>query len=349
MNRILALASALGFIASWSSVQAADDIQLRAIGITSSHTHHTALEKAFYGNLAKKTGLNIQVNFNPLDVVGVDMKDTLRVVRNGTFDVVQSTIGPAARDDIFLEGIDLIGVSPELGQLRDVVKAYEKPFRERVAKRFNARVMALWPYGPQIFYCNDSVKAISDLKQKKVRSYTASMSALVSALGAIPVTLDYPEVYMALQRGVIDCAITSPTSGNTGKWPEVTTQLLPAGIAWAVNAHWMNLDAWKKLSADQQAKLDAAFKDLENQFWDMARKLADEAIACNVGDDSCKDFAKYKMNRVAITNADRKTLAEAVEAKILPEWGKACNDVYSECVKVWNGTVGKVRGMTISN
>ncbi len=54
------------------------------------------------------------------------------------------------------------------------------------------------------------------------------------------------------------------------------------------------------------------------------------------------------MNRVEITDADHKRLAQAVEEKILPEWGKACNAVYPECIQTWNETVGKVRNLKIS-
>lgn len=349
MNWLRRIAVTAATIVFAGNVQADNTIELRILGLVSTHTQHHALEKEFYENLARKTGLDLKINFNPMDVVGVDAKDTLRAVRSGTFDIVQSTIGPAARDDIFLEGVDLIGVSPTLDQLKEVAEAFETPFKERVRSRFNARVMAMWPYGPQIFYCRDSVKSLNDLQGKKVRSYTASMSALVTALGAIPVTLDFPETYMALQRGVIDCAITSPTSGTTGKWPEVTTQLLPVGIAWAMNAHWMNLDRWNKLSPEQQNKLDAAFKELEGQYWDMSRNLSQEAIDCTVGKENCANFTRYDMNLVEITEADQQRLAAAVSEKILPEWGKACNAVYSSCTRVWNDTVGKARGYTIAN
>ena len=89
-------------------------------------------------------------------------------------------------------------------------------FEKRVAEKFNAKVMTLWPYGPQVFYCNAEIASLDDFEGLKIRSYTASMSTLIEALGASPVTMSFKEVYPALQRGVVDCAITSPTSGNTG-------------------------------------------------------------------------------------------------------------------------------------
>ena len=238
----------------------ADEISLRASGLVSTHKYHVALERSFYASLAEKTGHPFKVNYNPLDVLGVAMKDTLRLGRKGTFDIVQSTVGEAARDDAFLEGLDLIGVSPTLDELKKAVDAYRDILSTRVEAKFNAKVMTLWPYGPQVFYCKPAITGLKDFKGLKIRTYTPSMSALVQAVGGTPVALSFKEVYPGLQRGIADCAITSPTSGNTGNWPEVTTHYFPLGISWSVNAHFMNVDTWNKLSADQQDKLAAAFR-----------------------------------------------------------------------------------------
>ena len=148
------------------------------------------------------------MNFKPLDVVGVDMEDTLRMVRTGAFDIVESTVGAAARDDAFLKGIDLIGVSTSMEQLEEAVAAFRPELEKRLAEKFNAKAMTLWPYGPQV----QRRDRIADLSGLKLRSYTVTMSSLLEAVDATPVTLSFKEVYPALQRGVVDCAITSPTS-----------------------------------------------------------------------------------------------------------------------------------------
>ncbi len=325
----------------------AEEINLNVLGAVSTNTTQVEAETQFYDTLAETTGLNVAVNYRNLDVAGIKMADTLRVVGGGAFDVVQSTIGPVARDDTFLDGIDLVGVSPTLDDLKTAVEAYRGVFSKRVEERFGVKVMTLWPFGPQVFYCNDTVAGLADLSGKKVRSYTASMSALVTALGAIPVTMSFPEVYLGLQRGVVDCAITSPTSGNTGKWPEVTTNLIPAGINWAMNAHFMNLAKWNALSDADKAKLEMAFKSLEDEMWVRAGKLSDQATACNVGADDCEGYTKFSMKLSKVTDEDRTKLSDAVTGTILPEWGKACNAIYPECASTWNASIGAARGYTI--
>lgn len=330
-----------------AALPALAETSIRATGLVSTHKFHTKLEQEFYGGLAEKTGIDLAINFNPLDVVGVDMQDTLRMVRTGAFDIVQSTVGAAARDDAFLEGIDLIGVSTSMEQLEEVVEAFMPELEKRVAEKFNAKPLAVWPYGPQVFYCNAEIAGLDDFEGLKVRSYTSSMSTLIEALGATPVTMSFKEVYPALQRGVVDCAITSPTSGNTGNWPEVTTHFLPLGISWSVNAHFINLDKWNSFSDEEKAKLEAEFAGFEDAFWDLAKQNNGWAISCNTGGDGCENYTPFTMKLVEPTPEDQAKVTAATMEKVLPGWAESCDAGFADCTKIWNATVGSARGIEL--
>ena len=330
-----------------TSAPAISETSIRATGLVSTHKFHTALEKKFYAELPEKTGIELAINFNPLDVVGVDMQDTLRMVRTGAFDIVQSTVGAAARDDAFLEGIDLIGVSTSMEQLEEVVSAFMPQLEKRVAEKFNAKPLAVWPYGPQVFYCNATISSLDDFQGLKIRSYTSSMSTLIEALGATPVTMSFKEVYPALQRGLVDCAITSPTSGNTGNWPEVTTHFLPLGISWSVNAHFINLDKWNSFSDAEKAKLEAEFASFQDAFWALAKENNGWAIACNTGGDGCENYTSFGMTLVKPSSEDQAKVTAATMDKVLPGWAESCNSGFADCSKIWNATVGAVRGIEL--
>ena len=330
-----------------TSAPAISETSIRATGLVSTHKFHTALEKKFYAELPEKTGIELAINFNPLDVVGVDMQDTLRMVRTGAFDIVQSTVGAAARDDAFLEGIDLIGVSTSMEQLEEVVSAFMPQLEKRVAEKFNAKPLAVWPYGPQVFYCNATISSLDDFQGLKIRSYTSSMSTLIEALGATPVTMSFKEVYPALQRGLVDCAITSPTSGNTGNWPEVTTHFLPLGISWSVNAHFINLDKWNSFSDAEKAKLEAEFASFQDAFWALAKENNGWAIACNTGGDGCENYTSFGMTLVRPSSEDQAKVTAATMDKVLPGWAESCNSGFADCSKIWNATVGAVRGIEL--
>lgn len=342
-----ALSIATAVLGSFSVTAHAAEISIRAAGQNSTNRFHVAIEREFYEKLGAAVGAPLKINYSPVDVVGVNTFDLLRLVRTGSFDIVQTTGGEAAKDDPFLEGMDLIGVSPTFDDLAKAVNAYRDAFAKRAEQKFNVKTLALWPFGPQVFYCNEEIKGFSDLRNKKVRSYTESMSALLRSLGATPVTLPFAETYPSLQRKVIDCAITSPTSGNTGKWPEVTTHYMPLGISWSVNGHFMNLDTWNKFPKDVQEKLIAEFRGLEKKFWDLARSNTTDAGNCNIGKDPCERHGRFAMQMVSPPAADAQALHEAVSRDILPKWAANCNAIDKTCSATWNATVGAARGFKI--
>ncbi|WP_439548154.1 TRAP transporter substrate-binding protein [Falsiroseomonas sp.] len=295
------------------------------------------------------TGLNVRIERSEFQGLGINMADALRLVRAGTFDVVSAQIGLASRDDPFLEGIDLIGVSTDLEELRGAVNAFREVFDARIQQRFGAKVVAIWPFGSQVFFCSQPIRTLDDLRGQRVRSFTASMSQLLERLGATPVTLSFPEVYPALQRGVASCGITSPTSANTGKWPEVTTHLLPLSVSGAVQAHLVNLAWWNRQTPAQREAYLAQFSRMENDLWDLARTTNEDATNCSLGRPECLRQAHqpFNMTLATVSDADKTRLRRISEEVILSEWAARCNRAYPGCAQVWNDTVGRARGMAI--
>ena len=320
---------------------------LRVAGNFSSNVKHGEIETPFFQGLSEASGVKLAVNYNPMDVVGVKAADALRLLRGGTFDVMTVQIGMVSRDDPFFEGLDLVGVSPDMATLRKVVDAYREVFDQRLQAKFNAKVLTLWPYGPQVFYCKGDVESLADLKGLKVRSFTPSMSAMLEDLGATAVTLQASEVYPALQRGVASCGVTSPTSGNTGNWPEVTTHLLTLGVTGSMQGHFINLKTWNKFSKEEQAALQAQFKVLEDKLWQLAIDANADAVACNTGQDSCKHHKKFSMKLVEPSDEDRQKLRDVTTRIVFPIWKKTCNAVDPDCTKVWNETAGVAANLTI--
>ncbi|WP_112323660.1 TRAP transporter substrate-binding protein [Oceanibium sediminis] len=320
---------------------------LRVAGNFSQNQKHVSIESAFFDTLGTQSGVELAVNYNPMDVVGVQAPDAFRMLRSGTFDVMSVQIGMASRDDPFFEGLDLIGVSTDMDALRESVAAYREAFDARLQERFNAKVLTLWPFGPQVFFCNAEIASLDDLAGLRIRSFTPSMSAMIEHFGATPVTLQFSEVYPALQRGVVSCGVTSPTSANTGNWPEVTTHLLPLAVSGSVQGHLINLDAWNRFSAEEQAALEASFAELEAQLWDLALSANGDAVACSTGSDACTSHKPFSMTLVEISDEDRAAIANVAETVVLPIWRDTCNAVDPTCTQTWNETVGAARGLTI--
>ncbi|WP_353475213.1 TRAP transporter substrate-binding protein [Salipiger sp. H15] len=295
-------------------------------------------------------GAGFEVTRNEFQVLGLNLADALRLVGSGAFDLATVQVGTAAKDDPFLEGIDLIGVSTDMADLKGAVDAYREAFNARLGEKFGVKAMAIWPFGPQVFLCNSDMTSLADLDGLKVRSFTASMSTLLEELGATPVTLSFPEVYPALQRGVASCGVTSPTSSNTGKWPEVTTHLYPLSVSGSVQAHMVNLGWLNGLDAEKRAAFEAVMADMEEALWTLAIETNGTAQSCSTGGD-CPEgiYTAYDMTLVPVSDADKEKVAEISATKILPEWGARCEASYAGCIALWNETVGAARGLTIAS
>jgi TRAP-type C4-dicarboxylate transport system substrate-binding protein len=339
--------AALVLAASASAM--AEPPTMRSAGVASANRAHSdGVERPFFEGLATAIGAKTKVSYNPYDVLGLNQGDALRSLRSGTFDVMTVQIGLAARDDPMFDGVDLVGVSTSMADLRKITEAYRATLDQRLQQRFNAKIMTLWPYGPQVVYCATPLKSLDDLKGQKIRVHSQSLGAFAQFFGAVPVTLQFPEVYPALQRGVVNCAVTSPTSGNTGKWPEVTSVIVPLSLGGGMQGHFMNLDHWKRYTPEQQARLTAEFRKLEDRLWAVANESNDDALSCNLGKEPCnKPHTKFSMRALELSAADQEKFRAAVSNAILPLYRKTCVAVESKCPEIWNATVGKASGYTM--
>lgn len=348
MHRSVVLLAAMGMALAMAAHAQTDPATMRVVGnFSANRAHVDGIERPFFAQLAQAAGIRTNVTFNPMDQVGIQAADALRLLRSGAFDVMSVQIGMASRDDPFFEGLDLVGVSTDMAQLRRAVDSYREVFDRRLQARFNAKVLTLWPFGPQVIYCNAPIRTLDDLRGLRVRTFTPSMAALMQHFGATAVTLQFSEVYPALQRGVAQCAITSPTSGNSGNWPEVTTHFLPLSLGGAVQGHFISLDSWRRFSPAAQAALTAEFRRLEELMWALAATANDDATNCNVGRDPCTANRRFAMRMVEISPADQERVRSAAEQIVLPIWRDACLRVDQACPAMWNQTVGSVAGLTI--
>lgn len=330
-------------------IAAMSDASAQAMRFVSQNQEQRAQNPPEMRAMAALDEAGFDVNRSEFQALGINLADGLRLVSDGAFDMATIQVGSVAKDDPFLEGIDLIGVSTNMEDLKAAVEAYREAFNARLEEKFGVKAVAIWPFGPQVFLCDAEIASLDDLDGLKVRSFTASMSTLLENLGATPVTLSFPEVYPALQRGVASCGVTSPTSSNTGKWPEVTTDLYPLSVSGSVQAHMVNLDWLNGLSEEDRAAFEDVMAEMEADLWKTAIETNETAQACSTGGDCPQGgiYTSYDMALIPVTDADEEKVAEISVSAILPEWAETCEASYPGCKDIWNETVGAARGLTI--
>lgn len=297
-------------------------------------------EQPFFEKLAQTTGLNLSVQYVPVDVAGIPDTDGLRVLKSGLFNIVSIRGPQVSRDEPTMLGFDLVGLNPNFEAGKKNTAAFFATVDKRLQSNFNAKLLGVWPAGPQVIFCKPQIKGLADLKGMKIRVGDQNSANFVAGLGASGVPMPFGEVQQSLARGVVDCAITGPASANSGGWPEATTTVLPLALQLAVNGYAINLNTWRQLSAADQAKLQQAFDALSKDIWAYSQELYDDAMRCNTGATPCNLGKPYKLNSVPVTAADLATVKNALAERSLPTWTRQCNAVNPTCEADWKATVG---------
>ena len=98
------------------------------------------------------------------------------------------------------------------------------------------------------------IKTLEDLKGLKVLARGGVNGEVIKAMGCIPVTMPVPEVYSALERGLLDVAPMNWEGTMAFKWFEVTKYrtVLPKGLFITNLMCSMNWDSWNKLPKEVQ-------------------------------------------------------------------------------------------------
>ncbi|MDK3075001.1 TRAP transporter substrate-binding protein [Sedimentitalea sp. JM2-8] len=326
-----------------TSMASAEGLEFKALGQpVATGLIQKNVEQPFFENFAERTGINASVDYKPLDVTGIKDTEQLRILKAGLFDIVSLRMSQISRDDPTILGLDLVGLNPDYDTGRKTIAAFADKVDAQLQAKFNTKLLGVWPFGPQVLFCEPEIGQLADLKGKKVRVYDQNLANFVSSVGGTPVPIGFPDVHQSLARGVVDCAITGPSSANSAGWPEVTNYMLPVAFQLALNGYGMNLDAWNKLTPEDQAKLEAGFDQLVEEIWTYSEELFDDAVRCNVGADPCETVKKYDLTLVPVTDADKAIIGNAVNEISFPTWAEVCDKQNPTCSEDWKAAIGAV-------
>lgn len=269
--------------------------------------------------------------------------EIIRLVRQGQVDIAGGTLATLSGDVPFLDALDLPGLNPTLEQLRRVVDA-SIPRANQELERFNTRIIATYPFAAQILFCRVPVASAEDLRGKRVRVFGPALNEFMTALGAQAVSIGFPEVYSALERGVVDCALTGAGSGNSARWTEVTTHQFVWPLGWAISGYFVNLQWWNRLDPAVRTFIEANFKEMEQAQWQLAQETTQDGIDCNAGRDSCRLHTRMArpLAEARAGAAENQALPRILAETILPNWVRRCG---AACGTAFNETIAPVAGV----
>ncbi len=347
-HRVLALAAAgmlFGVAASAAAEGELPELKVKGIGLNSKTIVSFGDEVPFWNEtIPKASGGKITAEFAPIDLAGIKDPQIMRMTTLGVTDFGAGDISKMAGDDPVFEGCDLAGLALDIETARAACEAWAPVMGRVMEAKFNTKLLALGTNPPQVFWCRDALSGLGDLAGRKIRVFNKTMADFIDAVGGTTISMPFAEVVPALQRGVVDCAVTGTLSGNTAGWPEVTSYLYPMYLGWSINYQGVNLDAWNGFPPAVQAFFTEQFGQFEDKMWDTAAKAVADAENCNFGKQPCEMGKMAEMTLVPIGDADRAKHKELMQDVVLVAWAKRCG---KDCAAEWNDTVGQVVGLQI--
>jgi len=218
--------------------------------------------------------------------------------------VEMAPITSAYLTDVLLEMgvLELPFMTSSFEEHRKAAEALRPYSTEMLAKR-GLKLMSIQTWPSQQLFANQAIRTVSDWKGKKFRVYGAESADIARVLGSSPVSIPFGEVYTALQRGVVDGAMTSATNAEPMKFFEVSKFLNYWNLSGA-STEWLavNQKAWSALPADLQNLLLESFKELsfEDKEWADAKAMDERTrkrvveLGMTIVDPSPEEIAKAR-------------------------------------------------------
>ena len=338
MKRLLA-GTALAALALPAAAQ-----ELSVVGSWSGLPLHQEFEAPFWSEtIPAETGLEVALTTH--DQMGLAVGDVFALLGDGVYDVAMTVADYAVADAPEFEGLDVLMIAMDAATARDMVEVARPMVADIFADRFNSHVLAVAPYPPQVVFCNAEIGGLDDLEGLKIRASGRMTAKFLEALGAEGVNVSFAEVPGALQRGVVDCAVTGAGSGYSAGWWEVSTHLLPIPLGgWDSVVTAVNMDAWTALSAERQAQMtELADARFAAPAWDAAQDALRTDVACLTGGD-CPAGEARDMTLVEATEADIDRARSILLNEVLPDWAERAGGDWKDR---WNASVGVTVGVEI--
>lgn len=219
-----------------------------------THTGMKTTEKFFKGLETATNGL-VTTEFNMAGVMGKPAESYGRLV-SGVTGVSQ--FGPAYTPgafpmfSMFYNPIKAPSIDAFVKAMAAMHKKgnFDKDFAE-------VKIIGLYGAGPFILFTTDKkITSVKDIEGMKLRAANDAFVDVIKTLKAAPVTMPSGEVYLALQKGVVDGAWWVWDAISTDKVGEVTKYLWDASMSIFPHIVAMNKNVWNSLPQSGKDYID---------------------------------------------------------------------------------------------
>jgi len=251
--------------------------QLRIATLAPRQSPLGDIYQTFKIGMKKATDGQVHVKMYYGGVAG-DEISVVRKMRVGQLDgalITSTGLSALVRQVLVLEAPGLIRSYPEL----DAVREDLAPQLEALFDKAGYKLVAWGDAGKTRIFSTSKIFGPSDLRNVRpwVWRHSATMRAFIKAAGANGVLLNLPEVYSALQTGIIDTVIASSVGVLAFQWHTKLKTMAKQAGGIVTGAFVIRKDHLATLPQEARDYLEEVSGETEDRLRVEGRKIDDEA------------------------------------------------------------------------
>ena len=299
LKRLGLIIGACALLAISNSAYAQKELSL-ANFIPVKHPMNSKVFAPLAEEIAKITGSQITVRIYPSGELGAGPKRQYNRVITGVADISFGLQGYTSSQFPRTLAAELPGMfdSPEAAVevLWNKFDLIEQDYKK-------TKVLAVWVNSASVLLTRDrAVERVEDLSGLTIRAPSAIGAKVLEVWGANAVTMPAPQIYNALQTGVIDGVFIGSDAVKSFRLDEVTS-FATYGVPTTVTTFFllMNQDSWNGLSASQQQQISSVIgRPLSKHATEVyvASGAASRKHLEGLGDYKVLDLATDQRNRM---------------------------------------------------
>jgi TRAP-type C4-dicarboxylate transport system substrate-binding protein len=254
LNLTVIILAAACLVLPASNALAAEKIQLAIASWNVPKDPNTKVLKAIAEDLEKATGGTVTSNIS-FKALGKPT-EYYDAVANGICDIAYVGLPYTPGRFPFSEMLGLpINLPTNVITTKAHYQLWKKGYLdEQFADVHPIAVGSTSPYN--FFWGKEPVTDLAGFKGKKIRAPGGPWSALVEAVGGVPVSVAVGEMYMALERGTIDGILQTWPAVPVFKLHEVSGSMTEMNLCGFTFVVAMNKDSYQKLPPEAKKVLD---------------------------------------------------------------------------------------------
>ncbi|MEC9447621.1 MAG: TRAP transporter substrate-binding protein DctP [Chloroflexota bacterium] len=299
----------------------------------------------FLDTVRTRTDGQVDIQLSSYPELGISGFDMIRLLEDGTIGFGEIYSGFVGGEFPVFEAANLWGAYESVDQWFEASEALEDDIKTLVTRETGGgKIVGFNYYSSNYFFTKGPLNTLSDFKGVKTRTHSNVLSDLIGengGLGANPQTMAFADVYPALERGVLDGAVTCGSCAVGQKWFEVTDYLTgPLPGTFAQTFVTFNGKEWNSLPADfQKIILEEGVKHSDRA----------KAAALNADVEAEGQLIDLGMEHANFTPDMMSIIKEAAQKSVIPKWAERAGGYDSEPVQLYNEKVGPITGMYVQS